>query len=76
MSRRCQLTGKSKDFGFQRSHSLRQTIKHREVNLHTVRLSDGSNLRTVRVAASTLRTLYRDDQRVVRRHRQAGRVAA
>ncbi|MEA3304464.1 MAG: 50S ribosomal protein L28 [Patescibacteria group bacterium] len=64
MARRCALSGKSKDFGKQRSHSMRQTIKLREVNLQTVRLFDGGNFKKTKIAASTLRTLYKRDHKL------------
>lgn len=53
MSRICQLTGKSANFGQTRSHSNIASKHRQNVNLQTVSI----NGTRVRVAARTLRTL-------------------
>lgn len=67
MAKVCDLTGKSKDFGSQRSHSMRQTRKLRDSNLQKIRVFDGGNMRTLKVASSTIRSLYKSDQKLLKK---------
>ena len=57
MSYKCDITGKGKQFGNNRSHSLRATPKAWKPNLQTKTLViDGQKVR-LKLAASTIRTL-------------------
>ncbi|MBA3679411.1 50S ribosomal protein L28 [Candidatus Saccharibacteria bacterium] len=57
MSYKCDITGKGKQFGNNRSHSLRATKKAWKPNLQTKTLIiDGQKVR-LKLAASTIRTL-------------------
>lgn len=57
MSYKCDITGKGKQFGNNRSHSLRATPKAWKPNLQTKTLIiDGQKVR-LKLAASTIRTL-------------------
>jgi large subunit ribosomal protein L28 len=58
MSRKCAITGKSRQIGYKVSHANNKTKRAFNVNLRVVRitLGDGAT-RKIRVAASTLRTL-------------------
>lgn len=62
MSYKCDITGKGKQFGNNRSHSLRATKKAWKPNLQTkTMIIDGQKVR-LKLAASTIRTLkkYKD----------------
>ena len=57
MSYKCDITGKGKQFGNNRSHSMRATKKAWKPNLQTKTLIiDGQKVR-LKLAASTIRTL-------------------
>ncbi|NJL03764.1 MAG: 50S ribosomal protein L28 [Chloroflexaceae bacterium] len=57
---KCELTGKKPSFGHNVSHSKRHTKRMWQPNIQTVTIIDkNGNPRKVRIAASTLRTLYK-----------------
>ena len=64
MARRCAITGKGAMVGNNVSHANNRTKKKFQVNLRTVRvqLEDGTT-RKIKVAASTLRTMKKSQQR-------------
>lgn len=59
MARRCVKTGKQTAFGNTRSHSMRHTRRTYKANIQKKRVFDPAtgNYRTIKVAASYLRTL-------------------
>jgi len=64
MSYKCDITGKGKQFGNNRSHSLRATKKAWKPNLQTKTLIiDGQKVR-LKLAASTIRTLKKYQSQV------------
>jgi large subunit ribosomal protein L28 len=57
---KCELTGKKPSFGHNVSHSKRRTRKVWKPNVQKVTLVDAQGKRRkVKIAASTLRTLYK-----------------
>jgi large subunit ribosomal protein L28 len=57
---KCELTGKKPSFGHNVSHSKRRTRKVWKPNIQKVTLVDAQGRRRkVKIAASTLRTLYK-----------------
>ena len=65
MARRCQISGKGPATGHKRSHSNRATKRRFLPNIITKRIWDPEQKKFVRVkiAASTLRTLTKQDRR-------------
>jgi large subunit ribosomal protein L28 len=65
MSRTCPITGKHPMYGNNRSHSLRATRRRWNVNLQkTTMIIDGKKT-TVRLSASALRTLRKNNKKAV-----------
>ncbi len=57
---KCEITGKKPSFGSNVSHSKRHTKRMWRPNIQTVTIIDeNGEPRRMRVAASTLRTLYK-----------------
>jgi large subunit ribosomal protein L28 len=57
---KCELTGKKPSFGHNVSHSKRRTKKVWKPNVQKVTIVDAQGKRRkVKIAASTLRTLYK-----------------
>lgn len=64
MSYKCDITGKGKQFGNNRSHSLRATKRDWKPNLQTKTLVvDGQKVR-LKLAASTIRTLKKYEKQL------------
>lgn len=64
MSYKCDITGKGKQFGNNRSHSLRATPKAWKPNLQKKTLViDGQKVR-LKLAASTIRTLRKYERQL------------
>lgn len=64
MSYKCDITGKGKQFGNNRSHSLRATKRDWKPNLQTKTLIvDGQKVR-LKLAASTIRTLKKYEKQL------------
>ncbi len=64
MSYKCDITGKGKQFGNNRSHSLRATKRAWKPNLQTkTMIIDGQKVR-LKLAASTIRTLKKYENQI------------
>lgn len=64
MSYKCDITGKGKQFGNKRSHSMRATKKAWKPNLQMKTIEiDGQKVR-LKLAASTIRTLRKYEARI------------
>jgi large subunit ribosomal protein L28 len=58
---KCEITGKKPSFGNNVSHSKRRTRRMWKPNIQTVTVVDANGKRRrMRIAASTLRTLYKN----------------
>ncbi|ELL44891.1 MULTISPECIES: 50S ribosomal protein L28 [Spiroplasma] len=62
MARKCEITGKSALSGNKRSHALNATRRKWNVNLQKVRIVVDGEVKTLRVATRTLKTLKRKGQ--------------
>jgi large subunit ribosomal protein L28 len=73
MARRCQITGKGPKTGNNRSHSMRATKRRFLPNLITKRIFDPVTKKFVKVkmAASTLRTLLKQDRKLNKKKKEA-----
>lgn len=57
---KCEITGKKPSFGHNVSHSKRRTRRVWKPNIQKVTMTDANGKRrTMKVATSTLRTLYK-----------------
>ncbi|WP_338964115.1 MULTISPECIES: 50S ribosomal protein L28 [unclassified Spiroplasma] len=62
MARKCEITGKGALSGNKRSHALNATRRKWNVNLQKVRIVVDGEVKTLRVATRTLKTLKRKGQ--------------
>ncbi|MFJ1522355.1 MULTISPECIES: 50S ribosomal protein L28 [unclassified Spiroplasma] len=62
MARKCEITGKSTLSGNKRSHALNATRRKWNVNLQKVSIVVDGEVKTLRVATRTLKTLKRKGQ--------------
>ncbi|AXF96770.1 MULTISPECIES: 50S ribosomal protein L28 [Spiroplasma] len=62
MARKCEITGKSALSGNKRSHALNATRRKWNVNLQKVSIVVDGEVKTLRVATRTLKTLKRKGQ--------------
>ncbi|AOX44188.1 MULTISPECIES: 50S ribosomal protein L28 [unclassified Spiroplasma] len=62
MARKCAITGKGALSGNKRSHALNATRRKWNVNLQKVRIVVDGEVKTLRVATRTLKTLKRKGQ--------------
>ena len=59
MAGKCDICGKSPQFGHNVSHSKQRTNRRWKPNLQTVTIQDGEKIRRVRVCTRCLRTLQK-----------------
>ncbi|WP_338955647.1 50S ribosomal protein L28 [Spiroplasma endosymbiont of Polydrusus cervinus] len=62
MARKCEITGKRALSGNKRSHALNATHRKWNVNLQKVKIVVDGEVKTLRVATRTLKTLKRKGQ--------------
>ncbi|AGM25346.1 50S ribosomal protein L28 [Spiroplasma syrphidicola EA-1] len=62
MARKCEITGKAALSGNKRSHAMNASRRKWNVNLQKVRIVVDGEVKTLRVATRTLKTLKRKGQ--------------